>query len=193
MIQLEPSNESMRDTLFYAIFRDSILFDNIETASYYRRALLKSTGGLRNPPTIFCRSGDRINSEGIMDPKRVKSRRTESAYVFGQLPNLNRAEFKGLEDGLLSHAYYHFHLPANYYRSSDIRNTNLLESLVAEKQLKRDELEEITSHSDKIIDLRKKRDELSERLSSFMVDEGAGRPPKRHRNSESSGSTKRRK
>ncbi len=103
MIQLSRNNEHLRDTLFYSIFRESILVDNVESAMNFREKFLldcRAQKVQKNPPTLFCRTGDKIGSEGIMDPQKGKlSMRSDLTFVFGQIPTHNREEFKAIEEG----------------------------------------------------------------------------------------------
>lgn len=84
MIALEPQHESLRETLFYNIFKRSIMFDNLETALAYRRSLVTRNV---SPPTIYTRRGDKLNSDGVLNPRQGAGKLPDALeFVFGQLP-----------------------------------------------------------------------------------------------------------
>ena len=100
MIQLIPEQEHLRDTLFYAIFGESILMDTVETALAYRRDIMKKSNGMQRVPTIYCRTGDVISNVGSLDPsKKLSNRRAPLAFVFGQMPCKRRRQYMQAVEG----------------------------------------------------------------------------------------------
>lgn len=69
MLQLDPKNEELRDTLFYHIFKNSMLFDDLDSGMKYRRTLIKER---KRPPAIFTVDGNKIGIDAVLDPKKGK-------------------------------------------------------------------------------------------------------------------------
>jgi len=65
IIQLDDSKEHLRDSVFFSIFRKSLIFDDFELAAQYRKQL-RAEGS--SPPTLYTRRGDRITSDGLFNP-----------------------------------------------------------------------------------------------------------------------------
>jgi hypothetical protein len=65
LLKIDPSKEYLRDSLFYLMFKSSLLFDDLPTASAYRKYL-----SLRHEsyPSMYTRTGERLLSDGIYIP-----------------------------------------------------------------------------------------------------------------------------
>lgn len=84
MIQLEPHDEHLRDTVFYKIFGNTLLFDSMETAQAHR---LSQIARNQNSPTMYTRDGNCLPSDGSMDPTVGRNRMPHHFnYVFGEQP-----------------------------------------------------------------------------------------------------------
>ena len=59
------SEESLRDTIFFNVFKRQLLFDNLETAIEYRQWMVKKK---KVVPTIYTRTGEKLSQEGQLDP-----------------------------------------------------------------------------------------------------------------------------
>ena len=59
------SDESLRDTIFFNVFKRQLLFDNLETAIQYRQWMVKKR---KSVPTIYTRTGEKLTQEGQLDP-----------------------------------------------------------------------------------------------------------------------------
>ena len=92
LIQLPKKHERLRDSLFYNMYRNNMLFDDVESANAYRKYLLDKKHALTKvaqtrdgqgagsgsnrsgatvppPPTIFTRDGFKIAADGLMNPR----------------------------------------------------------------------------------------------------------------------------
>ena len=118
MIQLKPDQEHLRDSVFFSVFRDKIVFDTMESAMAYRSDIIGHSGGMRRIPTIYCRSGEIIAADGLQDPSQSLSSRlgtvasSSRGPSFGQIPQGNREEYRKIEEGssgfLLAYYYLIF-------------------------------------------------------------------------------------
>lgn len=66
LVRLPAALEHLRDTVFYNIYKNSLLFDDVRTANVYRKTLLARKAQV---PTIFTRDGNKIGSEGVLNPR----------------------------------------------------------------------------------------------------------------------------
>jgi chromosome segregation ATPase len=97
LIKLQPQNEGLRDTLFYHMYKDSLLFDSMETALSYKKRCIQQNQIVGN---LYTRQGDRILSNGILISG--KSAKLEDSFgrlrcVFGQYVPDNQDEITELE------------------------------------------------------------------------------------------------
>lgn len=96
MIQLTPENEHLRDSLFYCIYRNAILFDDLVSAISYRKSLVDQG---RRAPSLYTVTGDRVQSDGVLNPKPNNKLPANLKSVFGQLPQAGAAEIQKLDAG----------------------------------------------------------------------------------------------
>lgn len=86
LINLPFEKEHLRDTLFYNIYKNSMLFDDMDTAFAYRKAAMEKfkrrTGP--KPPKIFTRDGYSIGTDGVRDPTASGRMPHELKNVYGQ-------------------------------------------------------------------------------------------------------------
>jgi chromosome segregation ATPase len=88
MIQLDRDHESLRDTLFFAMFDRTLLFDDKDSALSYQKK--KIDMGVR-PPAVLTMQGDRFLGDGVFDPTlRV---RKEPQLMFGEQPFVKREDY----------------------------------------------------------------------------------------------------
>ncbi len=95
MVQLNPEDEHLRDSVVNTLFGTTLLFDDLDAATDYRSSLIaKDT----KPPIIFTVTGDKIAANGVLDPRGGrKPPRLE--YIFGeQLPSAS-GDFDKLQAG----------------------------------------------------------------------------------------------
>lgn len=93
MIELE--DESLRETIFFPIFGESVVFDDMASAIEYRRnALLRH----ENAHTLYTCSGERLDTSGILDPRGQRMPK-DLKYMFGQMRSRNREELSSVEQG----------------------------------------------------------------------------------------------
>ena len=59
------NDESLRDTIFYNVFKRQLLFDDLDTAIKYREWMVRRR---RSVPTIYTRTGEKLAQEGHLDP-----------------------------------------------------------------------------------------------------------------------------
>jgi len=93
MIQLNSEFEYLRDSVFFALFNKALLFDDMESASEYRKALVDK--GI-HPPPIYSLSGERFSSQGVLDPKAGKLPK-ELQFVFGEQDPTRSADYYTLQ------------------------------------------------------------------------------------------------
>lgn len=98
LIELNDDNESLRDTVFYNIFRDAILFDTLADGVEYRSLCVRQR---RNCPTIYTRDGGFISSSGLLDPTAKLDPSKELEFMFGELPRTNYLSIREMEEGLI--------------------------------------------------------------------------------------------
>eukprot|EP01035_Chromulina_nebulosa_P017835 gene17835-23447_t len=96
LIQLEESEEYLRDSLFYSIYMKSILFDDMISATAYRKKLIELK---KMPPTIYTRNGEKISMEGILNPNKTNRLPPKLPYVYGQLPLVSDKDIQLLDSG----------------------------------------------------------------------------------------------
>ena len=81
IIQLEPANEHLRDTIFFNIFRNSILFDELHDALEYRRYLVRNK---IPPPKMYTLGGDVLDATAVLDPNPTSKLPVQQTFVFGE-------------------------------------------------------------------------------------------------------------
>jgi hypothetical protein len=79
----------LRDSLFFNIFGNAILFDNFEHGLAYRKYLVKTR---QKPPTIYTLSGEKIGSNALMDPSPAARKPSQLEFVFGEPKTKHIAE-----------------------------------------------------------------------------------------------------
>ena len=80
LIELPVSKEHLRDTVFYEIYHNSILIDNIDCAKEYRKHL---NGINAIAPPIYTRDGTKLASNGLMTPNKTNQ---NLQFVYGEMP-----------------------------------------------------------------------------------------------------------
>jgi len=93
LIQLNSEYEHLRDSVFFAVFGRSLLFDDMESASEYRTFLVRKGA---YPPPIFSLSGEKFLSQGVLDPKAGKIPK-ELQFVFGEQDPTRSADYHTLQ------------------------------------------------------------------------------------------------
>jgi hypothetical protein len=97
LIQLRPEHERLRDSVFWAVFKNAILVDDLESAIKYRKYL---TDEKRSCPVIYTLAGDRMETHGMLDPTIGAGRLPENLeYVYGQQSFGNSTACKDLHSG----------------------------------------------------------------------------------------------
>ncbi len=81
ILVLEPDYEYLRDTLFYNIFGNAIMFDNFKDALEYRKTLVKAN---QRPPTLFTLAGEKISQNAVLDPSGNARLPNHLEYVYGE-------------------------------------------------------------------------------------------------------------
>lgn len=89
LIQLDSEVEHLRDTIFWAIFGNSILFDDFESAVEYRKHVVERGN---TPRPIYTTTGHRILSKGILDPKG-SAMPADLPYIFGEQDPVRSADY----------------------------------------------------------------------------------------------------
>lgn len=105
MLQLDPKNEELRDTLFYHIFKNSLLFDDLDSGMKYRRTLIKER---KRPPAIFTVDGNKIGVDAVLDPKKGK-KPDDLRHIFGMQPAGKSIVFTNLLTGTQALHYIRLH------------------------------------------------------------------------------------
>ena len=95
MVQLDPEHEHYRDTIFHSVFGVSLVFDDIDHATEYRRKLVAKG---HRPPVIFTTTGDRIAANGVLDPRGGR-KPNELKFIFGEQNPCNTAEYTKIKSG----------------------------------------------------------------------------------------------
>lgn len=97
MIQLRKHQEHLRDTLFWTALHESLLFEDLESATAYLHECRRKN---INPPGMYSIKGDRVDSSGAMNPTKGYGKMPDHLdYVFGQLPVTDSEEFKQVTQG----------------------------------------------------------------------------------------------
>ena len=99
LIKLRPNDEYLRDTVFWSIFRDSLLFDTIEAASEYRSKLIRNN---RRPPQCVSVSGDILAADGLMDPKSKLNTARALKFEFGEIPGTEMKDYITAKEDIIS-------------------------------------------------------------------------------------------
>jgi chromosome segregation ATPase len=95
IIQLDPEHEYLRDTLFFAIFDRTLLFDTAESALSYQKKMIDSK---QRPPTIVTMEGDKFSPDGMLNPSAKMPRKLP--FVFGELPLVRNNSARSFEGQL---------------------------------------------------------------------------------------------
>lgn len=98
LIDLPSEMEHYRDTVFYAIYGTSLLFEELDAAMEYRKDLVNQNLPI---PDIWTIHGDRLSSKGILNPKeKVDFSGENLRFIYGQMsPQLNE-EYRIIENDL---------------------------------------------------------------------------------------------
>ncbi len=93
---MKPEHEKLRRSIFYSVFKNCVIIDDIDSANKFR-LFLKSKK--QNIPTIFVKEDkSKIRSEGIRDPNIGSGKLPNTLdFVFGQLPDNCTKEYMDLE------------------------------------------------------------------------------------------------
>jgi len=98
LVRLTPALERLRDTVFHNMYRGALLFDDVRTASAYRRHQLARRAPV---PTIFTRDGKKIGSEGVLNPRAGHGAIPDVLLsVFGAVPDDEPVQRRGFKDEL---------------------------------------------------------------------------------------------
>ena len=97
LIQLDPNNEDLRETVFWSMFRNSLLFDNLDTAANYRVQLVALR---KSPPNMYTLTGEKIDSNGILVPGNAGRMPLNLPYVFGQYDRNHMENLRHIENGM---------------------------------------------------------------------------------------------
>jgi hypothetical protein len=93
IIKLDECNESLRESVFYHVFKSNILIDTMENAIDYKKELIRTN---KQVPTIFTLKGEKFGSEGILNPGSGGKVPKELNYIFGQQQLTNSINFKSI-------------------------------------------------------------------------------------------------
>lgn len=94
LIQLDQDNEDLRESIFYSIFENSLLFDDNISAKAYRDWFLQHGRG--SMPDIFTKEGVKFDRRGIIWRRNVDDP-TELQYIFGEQNPVDSSEFRNLK------------------------------------------------------------------------------------------------
>lgn len=84
LLHLKPDLESLRDTLFFNIFNNAILFDDMNSALDYRQYLVQND---IRPPSMYTLQGTKVTSQAVLDPGPGGMKPSRLDYVFGEQPS----------------------------------------------------------------------------------------------------------
>jgi hypothetical protein len=93
VISLEPDKEDLRDTLFYSLFGNAILFNTFNDALVYRKYLVTMKV---KPPMMFSLSGDKISASAVLDPGPSGRPPDSFEFLFGEQPSKQYAHLEAL-------------------------------------------------------------------------------------------------
>ncbi len=81
MMRLKDEHEGLRDTLFFSLFGDAVVFDDIESALLYLH------DGSNPPARVYTKDGIRLDhKQGIFDPSDKGQQALEHLeFIFGEL------------------------------------------------------------------------------------------------------------
>lgn len=97
MLQLDAKNEGLRDSLFFQIFKNAILFDDLDSAMEYRRAVIHRDS---QPPNLYTVCGQKVGTDGVLDPNKGR-RPANLKNVFGMQPPSKSSVYVNLVAGTL--------------------------------------------------------------------------------------------
>jgi hypothetical protein len=98
MIQLRENEEYYRDTIFWNIYHQTLLFDNLDNALEYYKSCKRNN---RLVHEMYTRNGDRVDSRGALDPTPGQGRMPALLkYIYGEMPSQDIDEFKRIDKGL---------------------------------------------------------------------------------------------
>ena len=112
LIELPASHEHLRDTIFYNLFHNSIIFDDFTNATAYRREIVSHGMRVSN---IYTLTGERIGSSGVFDPSSKNKLPRALPIVFGQMPMRSTNDFDLLEKGMCDLEHTYMHIENKYY------------------------------------------------------------------------------
>ena len=99
LLILEPRNEHLRETLFWTIFRNTIIFKDLDDAIDYGTKLAKRN---QPPMAMYSEDGQKILGDGILDPHSSPPSKLD--YVFGMQSPCNTTEFSSITSGKFQNA-----------------------------------------------------------------------------------------
>ena len=93
MLILDPENEHLRDTLFWHMYHNTILIDDLPRALEYA-----TSSSMRNQtrPSMFTMTRERMQSDGILDPVSAPK---DLRNVYGAQTPTNTDEYRNLVMG----------------------------------------------------------------------------------------------
>ena len=105
LIELDDKHEYLRELVFYNIFQRTVIIENLEAALKYRKLLIAQK---IKPPPVYTLSGERITSDGVLNPQRNNKIPNELSVVFGQQPIKTTSEYINLQSGLFLSRWHTF-------------------------------------------------------------------------------------
>ena len=78
MLRLRDEHEFLRDSLFYYLFSDHVVFDDIDSALSYLH------DGAHPPAVIYTKDGIKIERNGMFDPSQ-RDNFDNLEYIYGEL------------------------------------------------------------------------------------------------------------
>eukprot|EP01051_Picozoa_sp_SAG22_P009299 SAG22_NODE_766_length_7392_cov_4.700123_2_plen_1726_part_00 len=91
MLELPPEKEKYRDTVFWTLFKTSLMMDTLEDAQAYRQHKTKQH---QNCPTIFTKDGHTLANDGFLHAGSRLTERTRLPNVFGAMPVQQTTQYK---------------------------------------------------------------------------------------------------
>ena len=95
MIQLDAKNEGLRDSLFFQIFKNALLFDDLDSAMDFRRSVIHRD---QQPPNLYTVDGHKVGTDGVLDPNKGR-RPTNLKNIFGMQPPSKSSVYVNLVAG----------------------------------------------------------------------------------------------
>lgn len=114
MLKLEPRNEYLRDTLFWHMFRNTLLFKDFADAVRYGRDLANDN---KPAQSMYSEDGQQVLADGILDPNAVNPSKLD--FVFGMQSPCNTTLFADIKSGKLLFICGFLLLPFFMFRDSN--------------------------------------------------------------------------